>query len=108
MAFGAERYQSNAGPRESNSTGKSFKIQSSIICRLEGGRIGEVRIYFDVLGPMAQLGLGPRSWSFLTETTVTRLTEKGRDLNEVLSAYRRWGEKWTPSIVHPLPFPKAK
>ena len=39
---------------------------------------------------------------------VYSLTEKGRDLNEVLSAYRRWGEKWTPSIVHPLPFPKAK
>ena len=37
-----------------------------------------------------------------------RLTEKGRDLSDVLSAYRRWGEKWTPSIVHPLPFPKIK
>jgi DNA-binding HxlR family transcriptional regulator len=41
-------------------------------------------------------------------SVVYRLTEKGRDLNDVLSAYRRWGEKWTPSIVHPLPFPKAK
>ena len=41
-------------------------------------------------------------------SVVYRLTEKGRDLNDVLSAYRRWGEKWTPSIVHPLPFPKAR
>jgi len=40
-------------------------------------------------------------------SVVYHLTEKGRDLNDVLSAYRRWGEKWTPSIVHPLPFPKA-
>ena len=49
----------HAGPREVQPTGKSFKIPSSIICRVEGGRIGEVRIYFDVLGLMAQLGLGP-------------------------------------------------
>jgi len=41
-------------------------------------------------------------------SVVYRLTEKGRDLSDVLSAYRRWGEKWTPSIVHPLPFPKIK
>jgi DNA-binding HxlR family transcriptional regulator len=41
-------------------------------------------------------------------SVVYRLTEKGMDLNDVLSAYRRWGEKWTPSLVHPLPFPKAK
>jgi DNA-binding HxlR family transcriptional regulator len=41
-------------------------------------------------------------------SVVYHLTEKGRDLNDVLSAYRRWGEKWTPSIVHPLPFPKAR
>jgi ketosteroid isomerase-like protein len=49
----------HAGLREIQPTGKSFKIPSSIICRVEGGRIGEVRIYFDVLGLMAQLGLGP-------------------------------------------------
>jgi DNA-binding HxlR family transcriptional regulator len=41
-------------------------------------------------------------------SVVYALTEKGRDLNDVLSAYRRWGEKWTPSIVHPLPFPKVR
>jgi DNA-binding HxlR family transcriptional regulator len=41
-------------------------------------------------------------------SVVYHLTEKGRDLNDVFSAYRRWGEKWTPSIVHPLPFPKAR
>jgi predicted ester cyclase len=49
----------HAGPREIQPTGKSFKIPSSIICRVEEGRIGEVRVYFDVLGLMAQLGLGP-------------------------------------------------
>jgi predicted ester cyclase len=49
----------HAGPGEIQPTGKSFKIPSSIICRVEEGRIGEVRIYFDVLGLMGQLGLGP-------------------------------------------------
>jgi predicted ester cyclase len=49
----------HAGPREISPTGKSFKIPSSIIARIEHGHMGEVRIYFDVLGLMAQLGLGP-------------------------------------------------
>jgi len=49
----------HAGPKEIQPTGKSFKIPSSIICRVDEGHIGEVRIYFDVLGLMAQLGLGP-------------------------------------------------
>ncbi len=49
----------HVGPREIPPTGKSFRIPSSIICRVENGRIGEVRIYFDVLGMMGQLGLGP-------------------------------------------------
>ncbi len=40
-------------------TGKSFKIQSSIVCKTANGKIGEVRIYYDVLGLMAQLGLRP-------------------------------------------------
>jgi DNA-binding HxlR family transcriptional regulator len=41
-------------------------------------------------------------------SVVYSLTEKGQDLGDILSAYRRWGERWTPSIVHPLPFPKVK
>jgi len=41
-------------------------------------------------------------------SVVYSLTEKGRDLSDILSAYRRWGEKWTPSIVHPLPYVKVK
>jgi steroid delta-isomerase-like uncharacterized protein len=49
----------HAGPREVPPTGKSFKIPSSIIAKIENGRITEVRIYFDVLGLMSQLGLGP-------------------------------------------------
>jgi len=40
-------------------------------------------------------------------SVVYSLTEKGRDLGDILSAYRRWGEKWTPSIVHPLPYVKV-
>ncbi|TMI18121.1 helix-turn-helix transcriptional regulator [Candidatus Bathyarchaeota archaeon] len=41
-------------------------------------------------------------------SVVYSLTEKGRDLGDVLSGYRRWGEKWTPSIVHPLPYARTK
>src|SRR5215467_4129545 len=40
-------------------TGKSFKIQSSIVCKTAGNKIREVRIYYDVLGLMGQLGLRP-------------------------------------------------
>jgi predicted ester cyclase len=49
----------HVGPKEIPPTGKSFKIPSSIIARVESGRIGEVRLYYDVLGLMGQLGLGP-------------------------------------------------
>lgn len=49
----------HSGAREIPPTGKSFRIPSSIICGVEDGRIGEVRIYYDVLGLMAQIGLGP-------------------------------------------------
>jgi len=49
----------HAGPKEIAPTGRSFKIPSSIICRVDEGRIGEVRIYYDVFGLMDQLGLGP-------------------------------------------------
>jgi DNA-binding HxlR family transcriptional regulator len=41
-------------------------------------------------------------------SVVYSLTEKGEDLGDIFGAYRRWGEKWTPSIVHPLPYPKGK
>lgn len=41
-------------------------------------------------------------------SVVYSLTEKGHDLGDILGAYRRWGEKWTPSIVHPLPYPRPK
>jgi len=40
-------------------TGRSFKIPSSIICRVENRLIIEVPVYHDVLGLMTQLGLGP-------------------------------------------------
>jgi len=49
----------HAGPREIPPTGKSFNISSSIIFKVEKNRIQEIRLYYDVLGLMAQLGLGP-------------------------------------------------
>ena len=49
----------HAGPKEIAPTGKSFKIPSSIIARVEDRQIAEIRIYFDVLDLMGQLGLGP-------------------------------------------------
>ena len=41
-------------------------------------------------------------------SVVYSLTEKGQDLGDILSAYRRWGEKWTPSNVQALPDVKVK
>jgi DNA-binding HxlR family transcriptional regulator len=41
-------------------------------------------------------------------SVVYSLTEKGQDLGDILSPYRRWGEKWTPTIVHPLPMVNVK
>ncbi len=40
-------------------TNKSFKIRSANLCKVKGGEISEIRLYYDVLGLMAQLGLGP-------------------------------------------------
>ena len=48
-----------AGKNQIPPTGKSFKIPSSIICHVENGLINEVRVYYDVMGLMGQLGLGP-------------------------------------------------
>ncbi len=47
------------GNRTVQPTGKNFKISSSILCRLIDGKIAEVRAYYDVMGLMGQLGLGP-------------------------------------------------
>ncbi len=49
----------HAGPREIPPTGKKFTIPTSIICKVQDNRIEEIRLYFDVLGLMSQLGLGP-------------------------------------------------
>ena len=35
-------------------------------------------------------------------SVVYRLTEKGRDMEEILEAYRRWGEKWTAPAVQAI------
>jgi len=47
------------GGRTIPPTNKSFKIPSTIVCRVVNGKINEVRVYYDVLGLMTQLGLGP-------------------------------------------------
>ena len=49
----------HAGKSEIPPTGKSFRIPSSIVCHVENGLISEVRIYYDLMGLMSQLGLGP-------------------------------------------------
>ena len=46
------------GGRTIPPTNKSFKIPSTYVCRVVNGRINEVRVYFDVMGLMGQLGLG--------------------------------------------------
>jgi predicted ester cyclase len=38
-------------------TGKFYKISNIIVCRMDGGKIAEVRCFFDVLDLMSQLGL---------------------------------------------------
>lgn len=38
-------------------TGKSFRVDACVLCRLRDGEIAEVRAYYDVMGLMAQLGL---------------------------------------------------
>ena len=38
-------------------SGKSFRINAVVLCRLKGRQIAEVRTYYDVMGLMAQLGL---------------------------------------------------
>lgn len=38
-------------------TGKAFKINACVLCRLKDRQIAEVRAFYDVMGLMAQLGL---------------------------------------------------
>jgi DNA-binding HxlR family transcriptional regulator len=48
--------------------------------------------YLQQMGIVERTVVGTEPFS-----VVYSLTEKGRDLSDILSAYRRWGEKWTPS-----------
>lgn len=48
-----------SGNHSVSPTNKSFKIASSIICRVSNNKIDEVRVYYDALSLMGQLGLGP-------------------------------------------------
>jgi len=47
------------GGRTIPPTNKNIKIQSTFVCKVLGWKISEIRVYFDVLGLMVQLGLGP-------------------------------------------------
>ncbi|TMI43653.1 ester cyclase [Candidatus Bathyarchaeota archaeon] len=40
-------------------TNKRFKIPGTLVSRVVGGRISEVRVCFDIMRLMGQLGLGP-------------------------------------------------
>jgi steroid delta-isomerase-like uncharacterized protein len=40
-------------------TGRSYNIDTVLVCRVEGGKISEVRVFYDALDLMAQLGLKP-------------------------------------------------
>ncbi len=40
-------------------THKSFKSSDCIVCKVEAGKIAEIRLHYDVLGLMAQLGMKP-------------------------------------------------
>ncbi len=41
-------------------------------------------------------------------SVVYHLTEKGRDMADILAAYRRWGEKWTTPTVQAIKTVSAK
>ena len=46
------------GGRPMLPTNKSFRHQMCVVYRLEKGKVAEFRLYWDILGVMAQLGLG--------------------------------------------------
>ena len=41
-------------------------------------------------------------------SVVYHLTEKGKDMSDILAAYRRWGEKWTVPAVQAMKTVNAK
>ncbi len=53
--------------------------------------------YLERMGIVEREVVGTRPYS-----VVYHLTEKGRDMADILAAYRRWGEKWTGPIVQTL------
>jgi predicted ester cyclase len=38
-------------------TGKAYKISNILVCRIEGGKIAEIRSFFDAVDLTTQLGL---------------------------------------------------
>ena len=41
-------------------TSRKGNVAGTMICKVEGGKIAEVRLYFDVLSILAQIGVMPR------------------------------------------------
>ena len=59
--------------------------------------------YLERMGIVEREVVGTRPFS-----VVYHLTEKGGDMADILSAYRRWGEKWTTPTVHAIQTVNAK
>ncbi len=59
--------------------------------------------YLERMGIVEREVVGTQPFS-----VVYHLTEKGRDMEDILSAYRRWGEKWTAPAVQAIKTVSAK
>jgi len=59
--------------------------------------------YLERMGIVEREVVGTRPFS-----VVYHLTEKGRDMADILGAYRRWGEKWTVPTVQAMKTVSAK
>ncbi len=59
--------------------------------------------YLERMGIVEREVVGTQPFS-----VVYHLTEKGRDMADILAAYRRWGEKWTVPTVQAVKTVSAK
>src|SRR2546428_5404956 len=59
--------------------------------------------YLERMGIVQREVVGTQPFS-----VVYHLTEKGKDMSDILAAYRRWGEKWTGPAVQAMKTVNAK
>jgi|SRR2546425_9065536 len=59
--------------------------------------------YLERMGIVEREVVGTQPFS-----VVYHLTEKGKDMSDILAAYRRWGEKWTVPVVQAMKTMNAK